>query len=247
VATNEHIPLQRAFAVIEADRIAIYPSRAQIVGALIELAIAGAAMAALLMLFDVLPMFVMIALLLVALLLGPIGTLGLVFSIAGTAFVMERANRAARWQQGFLGMGIGTTDGVPFSRIRAVEAVSDADLLMRSGERQDMVTFEVVIARDDERRMPVASVVSARSLAAEGAERVNRLATLLAEMAGAPVVLASAPADEDDWDDEEWDDEEWDEGEAEGAAEAAEPPRTSTEHRRRSRNDRRRTRRRGTR
>lgn len=241
MATTEHIPLQRAFAVIEADRIAIYPSRAQIVGALIELAIAGAAMAALLMLFDVLPMFVMIALLLVALLLGPIGTLGLVFSIAGTAFVMERANRAARWQQGFLGMGIGTTDGVPFSRIRAVEAVSDADLLTRSGERQDMVTFEVVIARDDERRMPVASVVSARSLAAEGAERVNRLATLLAAMAEVPAVLAAAPLeDEDDWDDEDWDDE----GEA---GETAETPRPSAEHRRRSRNDRRRTRRRGAR
>ena len=238
MATTEHIPLQRAFAVIEADRIAIYPSRAQIVGALIELAIAGLAMTALLTLFDVLPMFVMIALLLVALLLGPVGTLGLVFSIAGTAFVMERSNRAARWQQGFLGMGIGTTDGVPFGRIRAVEAVSDADLLMRSGERQDMVTFEVVIARDDERRMPVASVVSARSLAAEGAERVNRLATLLAAMAEAPVVLAVAPpADEDDWD-EGWDDEE---------ATEASTPRTHGEHRRRSRNDRRRARRRGTR
>ncbi|MFA7297183.1 MAG: hypothetical protein WC211_08385 [Dehalococcoidia bacterium] len=239
MATNEHIPLQRAFAVIEADRIAIYPSRAQIVGALIELAIAGLAMTALLTLFDVLPMFVMIALLLVALLLGPIGTLGLVFSIAGTAFVMERGNRAARWQQGFLGMGIGTTDGVPFSRIKAVEAVSDADLLTRSGERQDMVTFEVVIARDDERRTPVASVVSARSLAAEGAERVNRLATVLAEMAAVPAVLAVAPVDEDDWDDEEWDDDE--------AEEAVETPRTPAEHRRRSRNDRRRTRRRGAR
>lgn len=237
MATTEHIPLQRAFAVIEADRIAIYPSRAQVVGALIELAIAGGAMAALLTLFDVLPMFVMIALLLVALLLGPIGTLGLVFSIAGTAFVMERRNRAARWQQGFLGMGIGTTDGVPFSRIRAVEAVSDADLLTRSGERQDMVTFEVVIARDDERRMPVASVVSARSLAVEGAARVNRLATVLAAMAEVPAVLTAAPVDEDDWD-EEWDDSE----------ETAETPRTPEEHRRRSRrNADRRGRRRGAR
>lgn len=241
MATTERIPLQRAFAVVEADRIAIYPSRAQVVGALIELAIAALAMVALLTLFDVLPMIVMIALLLVALLLGPIGTLGLVFSIAGTAFVMERGNRAARWQQGFLGMGIGTTDGVPFARIAAVEAVSDADLLMRSGERQDMVTFEVVIAREDGKRMPVASVVSARSLASEGAERVNRFATALAAMAEVSVVLAAAPPDdEDDWDDEEWD------GEGE-AGEAAETPRPSAEHRRRSRNDRRRTRRRGAR
>lgn len=201
MATTERIPLQRAYAVVEADRIAIYPSRAQVFGALIELAIAGLAMAALLTLFDVLPMFVMIALLLVALILGPIGALGLVFSIAGTAFVMERGNRAARWQQGFLGMGIGTTDGVPFARIAAVEAVSDADLPMRSGERQDMVTFEVVIARDDERRMPVASVVAARSLAAEGAERVNRLAAVLAAMAEVPVVLAPVPEDDEEWND----------------------------------------------
>ena len=76
MATTEHIPLQRAFAVIEADRIAIYPSRAQIVGALIELAIAGLAMTALLTLFDVLPMFVMIALLLVALAVLPLSIMG---------------------------------------------------------------------------------------------------------------------------------------------------------------------------
>lgn len=197
MATTDRIPLQRAFAVVEADRIAIYPSRAQVVGALIELAIAGVAIVALLTLFDVLPMFVMIVLLLIALLLGPIGALGLVFSIAGTAFVMERANRAARWQQGFLGMGIGTTDGVPFARIAAVEAVSDADLPMRSGERQDMVTFEVVIAREDGKRMPVASVVTPRSLAAEGAERVNRLAAALAAMAEVAVVLAPVPEDDE--------------------------------------------------
>lgn len=206
MATIDRIPLQRAFAVVEADRIAIYPSRAQVVGAFIELAIAGVAIVALLTLFDVLPMFVMIVLLLIALLLGPIGALGLVFSIAGTAFVMERANRAARWQQGFLGMGIGTTDGVPFARIAAVEAVSDADLPMRSGEQQDMVTFEVAIAREDGKRMPVASVVAPRSLAAEGAERVNRLATALAAMAEVAVVLAPVPEDDEgyrDDDDEE--------------------------------------------
>lgn len=196
MATNERIPLQRAYAIVGDDRIAIYPSRAQVVGSLIELAIAGVAIVAMVSLFDVLPMFVLIALLLLALFLGPIGTLGLVFSIAGTAFLMERAHRAARWQQGFLGMGIGTTDGVPFTRIAAVEVASDGDLALRSGERQDVITFEVVIARDDGKRMPVASVVSARVFAEDGAERANRLATVLAEMAGVPTVLAAVP-DED--------------------------------------------------
>ena len=63
-------------------------------------------------------------------------------------------------------------------------------------------------------------------------------AVALAALDGPPVVLAVAPpADEDDWD-EGWDDEE---------ATEASTPRTHGEHRRRSRNDRRRARRRGTR
>ncbi|MBX7111438.1 MAG: hypothetical protein K1X87_06270 [Dehalococcoidia bacterium] len=189
----ERIPLQRTVAVVREDSIAVRPSRGQLLGPVIELGIALAGVAAIVLWMNSLPLLLLMLFLLVALILGPIGILGIVYNAIGSSFLMERKKETARWQQGFLGMGIGTVDLVPFRRIKRIEVVSDYDYELASGEIQDLVQWEVVMVKDNDKRLTIGGVAAARSLADLGAERANRLAERVASMAGAEAALAEVP------------------------------------------------------
>ncbi len=189
----DRIPLQRAVAVVTADAITVRPARAQIVGAAVELLIAVAAIGLLVVLFDRLHLVLLMALLLLALILGPVGVLGLVYGAVGSSFVLERANRTARWQQGFLGMGIGTMEVVPFDRIGWVEVSGDYEQELSAGDRQDLVHWDVRLVKDNARVLTVGTVVVARPLAGLGLERANRLAAAVAAMAGVEARIGLLP------------------------------------------------------
>ncbi|MEZ4501964.1 MAG: hypothetical protein R3C39_05030 [Dehalococcoidia bacterium] len=191
MAVIERIPVQRAVAVIRDDSIAVRPGRAQLVAPLIQAAITTGAVALIVFLFDALPFWLLIAALLVSLVMGPVSVLGLVYNIYGNEFLIEREKQSARWQQGFLGLGIGTAELVPFWRIARIEVVSDEEDELASGQQQDVVQFEVRLVKDNDREFEIATIASARPLADEGLERANRLASHVAEMTGAEVQLAS--------------------------------------------------------
>jgi len=159
----ERIPLQRTVAVVREDSIAVRPSRGQLLGPVIELGIALAGVAAIVLWMNSLPLLLLMLFLLVALILGPIGILGIVYNAIGSSFLMERKKETARWQQGFLGMGIGTVDLVPFRRIKRIEVVSDYDYELASGEIQDLVQWEVVMVKDNDKRLTIGGVAAARS------------------------------------------------------------------------------------
>ncbi len=189
----ERIPLQRSVAVVREDSIAVRPSGGQLLGPVIELGIALAAVGAIVLWMNALPLVVLMLFLLISLILGPIGVLGIVYNAIGSSFLMERKKESARWQQGFLGMGIGTVDFVPFRRIKHIEVVSDYDYELASGEIQDIVQWEVVMVKDNDKRLTVGTLAAARSLADIGAERANRLADRVAAMSGVEAVHAEIP------------------------------------------------------
>ena len=191
--TVDRIPLQRSVAVVTEGAITVRPASAQLLGAAIELLIAVLAVALLVGLFDRLPLPVLMGLLLLALFLGPVGILGLVYGAVGSSFVMERAKQTARWQQGFLGMGIGTTEVAPFDQIARIEVGGDFDLELTAGERQDLVHWDVRLVKASERAITVGTVVVARPFADIGMERANRLCAALASMAGVEARLAVLP------------------------------------------------------
>jgi hypothetical protein len=194
---NDRIPLQRSVAVVTDNSIAVRPAQAQVVGAAIELGLALVAIGAIVVLFDVLPIYVLMVLLLLALILGPVGVLGLVYGAIGTSFVMERDKQSARWQQGFLGLGIGTNEFVPFARIDHIDVATDEDETLPEGARQDLVQWDVRLIKDNGRQLTVGTVVTARPLADVGAERANRLASAVADMGGVEVRLAAVPQAEE--------------------------------------------------
>ena len=188
------IPLHRAYASITPDTIAVRPSRGQLVAPLIEAGVAALAVWALVAFMNTLPLWLLMVLLLVAIVAGPAAMLGFVYQVAGSAFLMERPKGTCRWQQGFLGLGIGTEELVPFARIKRIEVGGDFADELASGDLQDVIRWEVRVVKDNDRVLLVGVVAAARSLAEEALGRANDLGVALAEMSGAPLTAGALPA-----------------------------------------------------
>ena len=193
----ERIPLQRAVAVIGDDSVAIRRSRAQLLAPLIQLALAGGAVALIVVFLEVLPLALLVVLLGVALLMGPIATLGLVYNVIGRSVLLEREKQSVRWQQGLLGLGLGTDELVPFWRIDHIAVEGDYEAELAGGGRQDLVSWDVELVKDNGKRLEIGTVVAARPLAAEGLARANRLAEAIAERSDSEARLATLPDEPD--------------------------------------------------
>lgn len=184
MAVIERIPLQRSVAVVTAETITVRPTVAQLVAPAIQAAFAGGAVALIVGLFDRLPLWLLAVALMVALLFGPIAVIGGVYYLFGSAFLVERVKGTARWQQGFLGLGVGTRELVPFDRIDHIAVRGDLDQELSSGQRQDVVQWEVLLVKDNGREIDIGTIVVARAFALQGLERANRLAQRIGEMTG---------------------------------------------------------------
>lgn len=189
----ERIALHRAVAVVKPDAIAVRPSRGGLIGPLVQALLAAGAVWLIVAYMQSLPLLVLMVLLLFAIVAGPVAVLGFVYNVAGTSFLMEREKQSARWQQGFLGLGLGTHELVPFWRIKQIRVRTDYDEELAGGDLQDLVQWEIELVKDNDRVLQVATVVAARPLAEEAAERANRVAEALAEMSGSEAVLAPVP------------------------------------------------------
>lgn len=188
------IPLHRAYAAITDDQVAIRPSRRDLVGPIVQAALAALAVWVLVAFMNALPLWVLMLLLLFAIVAGPTAMLGFVYQVAGSSFLMERPKGTCRWQQGFLGLGLGTQELVPFARIKRIEVAGDFEDELPGGDLQDVVRWDVRVVKDNDRVLDVAATMAARSLAADALARANDLASSLAEMAGAPFTPATLPA-----------------------------------------------------
>ncbi len=187
------IALSRAYAVIKPDSIVIKPSRGSLWGPAIQALLTVLAAVVIARWINALPLWLLMVLLLFIILAGPTAILGLVYNVLGSAFLMERKKGTCRWQQGFLGLGLGTRELVPFPRIARIEVGSDFDDELGSGDLQDVVRWEVRLVKDNGRVLEIASITTARPLADEALERANDLARALGEMSGTPANLGEIP------------------------------------------------------
>ena len=161
------------------------PARARLIVPLIQaLLAAGATLLIVRLLNNDGPLLLLVLALMVVLFLGPTAVLGFVFNIAGSSVSIEREKQSVRLQQGFLGLGLGTSELVPFWRIERIEVAGDLADELSSGELQDIVQWDVRVVKDNGRPIGLGSVVAARPLAAEALERANRLALAVGELIG---------------------------------------------------------------
>lgn len=193
VVDSGRIALTRAYAVIKPDSIVIKPSRSSLWGPAVQALLTVGAALVIARWINSLPLWLLMLLLLFIILAGPTAILGLVYNMLGSAFLMERKKGTCRWQQGFLGLGLGTRELVPFPRIDHIEVGGDFEDELGSGDLQDVVRWEVRLVKDNGRVLEVASITTARPLADEALERANALADALGRMCDKPANLGEIP------------------------------------------------------
>ena len=72
------------------------------------------------------PLWLVAPALLAAMVLLPLAGMGFVYSIVGASVVIDATKQSATWQQGLLGLGVGTRELVPFAKIALFEVVEVA-------------------------------------------------------------------------------------------------------------------------
>jgi len=190
---RERIALSRSYAVITRDQVVVKPARSALIGPAIQAGLAVLASIAISLWIDSLPLWLLGVLLLFVMIAGPTAVMGLAYNVMGSAFLMERKKGTCRWQQGFLGLGLGTRELVPFPRIDHIAVGGDFEDELNSGDLQDLVRWDVRLVKDNGRVLDIASITTARPLADEALERANDLASALGEMCGKPAVLGMIP------------------------------------------------------
>ena len=118
------IPLDRRVLVVREQRIDLRPERGAVLFPLIGLAIALTLFAIVVLFANSLPAGLLLLILIPGLVLAPFSGMGLVYSVIGASVVVEKKKHSVRFQQGVLGLGIGTMELVPFWKIEHI-AVED--------------------------------------------------------------------------------------------------------------------------
>jgi hypothetical protein len=179
--------LNRRVAFIEPHRINVRPALAAALLPLMGFLLGVAAFVSILLWLDRIPFALTLLLLVVAIVTIPLAGIGFVYTVAGTDVVFEREKQSGLWQQGFLGMGVGTVELVPFWKIDQIR-VEEVTRERQRGEVQDLAQLEIVLVKQSGKRLRVGDVIVARSMVREGLADVREVAEAIAEMTGKPLV-----------------------------------------------------------
>jgi len=158
------IPLDRRVCVVRQNRIDLRPERGALVWPLIGLAIGLALFAAVALFANDLSATALALMLIPGVIIAPFSAMGLIYSVIGAAVVIEAKKQSVRFQQGVLGLGLGTVELVPFWKIERIE-VSDFPLgdapshLPRPAF--DLRAWDILLVKTSGKRLSIAQVVSA--------------------------------------------------------------------------------------
>ena len=179
--------LDRRVAFIEPDRINVRPALAAALLPLFGLLLGIAAFASIIIWLDTLPFAVVLLLLAVAVVSIPLAGIGFVYAVAGANVVFDRKKQSGVWQQGFLGMGVGTTELVPFWKIEEIR-IEETTRERQRGDVQDLAQFEIVLVKTSGKHLKVGDMVVARSMIRQGLQDVREVAEAIAQMTEKPLI-----------------------------------------------------------
>jgi hypothetical protein len=189
------VALHRRVALIGPDRVEIRPARRALVVPLVGFAVGVAAFLAIALGRGALPLGLLVLLLCVAVLAIPLAGLGLVYALIGAHVVVDRARGSATWQQGVIGLGIGTQELVPFAKIAAITVEEAGAAPEGTGSpTEELAQWQIVLDKTSGRRLVVGGVTAARPLAAAARARAEEVARAIAALTGAPLRLPAAAA-----------------------------------------------------
>jgi len=186
---RREIYLDRRVVTVTPDRIDVHPARSIVFLPLLTLLLGLAAFPAIFLWGDSMSVELRLLVTLGAVLLVPLSGIGLVYSIAGAHLVVERQKQSAVLQQGYLGMGVGTQELVPFWKIERINLKELTPHDYR-GHHEDFAQYEVSILKLSGKEITVGLVTVARAEAEKGKARAREVASLIAEMSGTKLHVA---------------------------------------------------------
>ena len=195
-AALKRIPLDRRVLVVREQRIDLRPERGAVLFPLTGLLISGALFAAVALFADSLSVTLLALMLMPGLLIAPFSAMGLVYSVIGASVVIETKKQSLRFQQGVLGLGIGTMELVPFWKIDHI-ALEDFALgdYTPAGPRPplDLRAWDIVLVKESGKRMSIAQVMSANApdLIDEAFGRALDAAEAIASMTGSELRITA--------------------------------------------------------
>lgn len=187
---RREVLLHRSMAVIGEHKIEIKSARGTVILPLIGLALAAAAGTLMATRGTGLPFWLLVVLLLFCLFIVPFSVMSLIGSIVGADVVVDAQKRSATWQQGYLGMGIGTRELVPFHKIHHFEVTIEGDQPDRWREETDSVRqFALTLVKKNGKRLTIAQVPVPAYGQADGMDRTLAVGNAVAALTGSTVVL----------------------------------------------------------
>lgn len=182
--------LHRSMAVIGDDRIEIKSARGTVILPLLGLLISFAVGWLMVDRGPALPFWLLVTLLLTLIILVPVSVMGLVGALVGADVVVDRRKGSITWQQGYLGMGIGTRELVPFAKIDHLEVCIEGDQPDRWHDLpDDLRQFSLVLVKASGRRLVVCNVPVPAYGQEDGMDRTLAVAQAIAAVTGARIEL----------------------------------------------------------
>jgi len=187
---RREVLLHRSMAVIADDKIEIKSARGTVILPIIGILLAGGAMTWMARSGSSLPFWALVTMLIIALIIVPFSVISLISSIIGADVVVDAKKGSATWQQGFLGMGIGTKELVPFAKIDHLEVAIEGDEPNRwRGETDSLRQFSLTLVKKSGKRLSLAQVPVPAYGQADGMDRTLAVGNAVAQLTGSTVTL----------------------------------------------------------
>ena len=130
----------------------------------------------------------MVLVLFACLFIVPSSVMGLVSSIAGADVIIDAKKGSATWQQGYLGMGIGTKELVPFEKIDYLDITIEGGEGDRwQGASDDLRQFALTIVKKSGKRVTITQVPVPAFGQTDGMDRTLAVGNAVAALTGAAV------------------------------------------------------------
>lgn len=187
---SREILLHRSMAIVSEGKVAIRRARSTVLLPVVVLAVAVAAGAVLALRGAGLPFWVLVAMLAFCVIAVPVAVMSLISSVAGAEVIADARKGTITWQQGYLGMGLGTRELVPFDRVEHLEVTLEGEQPDRwRGESDALRQFALVLVKKSGKRLTLAEVPVAANGQADGMDRTLAAANAIAGVVGTTVVI----------------------------------------------------------
>ena len=182
--------LHRAVVQIRPERIEVGPPRSAIIAPAIGFVLTSLLLASIVIWTESLPFFLLPVMLLIAVIVLPLSGMSFIYSIFGANVVADRDGQNVSFKQRFLGLGVGTSELVPFWKIRelVVEDVARAQRHAGADEPAlEIAQWQIVLVKKSGKRLPLGSYNVPRAREEEGLDIVMDVAEALAALSGAEI------------------------------------------------------------